>query len=89
VDFVELATSSENLELAMEQVRIGPGSAFAGRTIVEANLRQRFGVIVVGIQRDAGKMEFNPPHDAVMHAGDELVVLGRPEQLKDLEDAAK
>ena len=89
VDFVELATSSEHLELAIEQVRIGAGSALAGRTIVGANLRQRFGVIVVGIQRAGGKMEFNPPHDAVMGGGDELVVLGRSEQLKDLEVAAQ
>ncbi len=89
VDFVELATSSENLELAMEQVSIGADSALAGRTILEANLRQRFGVIVVGIQRDAGKMEFNPAPDAVMRAADQLVVLGRPEQLKDLESAAQ
>jgi voltage-gated potassium channel len=89
VDFVELATSSENLELAMEQVRIAAGSPLAGRTILEANLRQRFGVIVVGIQRDAGKMEFNPPPDAMMRAADQLVVLGRPEQLKDLEATAQ
>jgi voltage-gated potassium channel len=89
VDFVELATSSENLELAMEQVGIGVGSALAGRTIVEANIRQRFGVIVVAIQRAGGHMDFNPPHDEVMRAGDELVVLGRPGQLKDLEVAAQ
>jgi voltage-gated potassium channel len=89
VDFVELATSSENLELAMEQVQIAAASALAGRTILEANLRQRFGVIVVGIQREGGRMEFNPPPDAVMRAADQLVVLGRPEQLKDLEVAAR
>jgi voltage-gated potassium channel len=89
VDFVELATSSENLELAMEQVRIGEGSSLAARTIVEANLRQRFGVIVVGIQRTDGRMEFNPPPDATMRSGDQLVVLGRPESLKELEAAAE
>jgi voltage-gated potassium channel len=89
VDFVELATSSENLELAMEQVSIGAGSGLAGRTILEANVRQRFGVIVVAIQREGGHMDFNPPHDAVMRGGDELVVLGRPGQLRDLEVAAQ
>ncbi len=89
VDFVELATSSENLELAMEQVSIAAGSGLAGRTILEANVRQRFGVIVVAIQREGGHMDFNPPHDAVMRAGDELVVLGRPGQLRDLEVAAQ
>ena len=89
VDFVELATSSENLELAMEQVRIGDGSSLAGRSIVDANLRQRFGVIVVGIQRTDGRMEFNPPPDATMRGGDQLVVLGRPESLRELEAAAQ
>jgi voltage-gated potassium channel len=89
VDFVELATSSENLELAMEQVSIGQTSALSGRSILDCNLRQRFGVIVVGIQRDGGKMEFNPAPDALMCAGDQLVVLGRPEQLHDLELAAQ
>ena len=34
-------------------------------------------------------MEFNPAPDAVMRADDQLVVLGRPEQLKDLEVAAQ
>jgi len=88
VDFVQLATSSENLELAMEQVRIGEDAALANRSILDANLRQRFGVIVVGIQRKSGRMEFNPPADAVMGPGDELVVLGRPENLRALEVAA-
>lgn len=89
VDFVQLATSSENLELAMEQVKIAPESALGGRSIVEANLRQQFGVIVVGIQRRDGRMEFNPEPDTMMHAGDHLIVIGRPEQLKDLEIAAQ
>jgi voltage-gated potassium channel len=89
VDFVQLATSSESLELAMEQVSIAPGSPLIERSIVEANLRQRFGVIVVGIRREDGRMDFNPAPDAVMRAGDQLVVLGRPEQLKALETAAQ
>ena len=63
VDFVQIATSSENLELNMEQVRIHEGSPLAGRSIVDASLRQRFGVVVVGIQRADGRMEFNPPPD--------------------------
>jgi voltage-gated potassium channel len=89
VDFVELATSSENLDLAMEQISIGPSSGLANRSLVDANVRQRFGVIVIGIQRDKGRMEFNPEPDAIMRTGDQLVVLGRSVQLKDLENAAQ
>ena len=55
------------------------------RSIVDVNLRQRYGVIVVGIQREDRRMEFNPEPDTLMHAGDKLVVLGRPESLKKLE----
>lgn len=88
VDFVQLATSSEHLELAMEQIRIDRRSALAGQTLVQANLRQRYGVIVVGIKRADGRMEFNPASDASMDADDDLVVLGRPEQLQELEAAA-
>jgi voltage-gated potassium channel len=89
VDFFELATRAGNLELAIEQVTIVDGSALAGSTIIQANVRQRFGAIVVGIQRRQGRMEFNPPGDAVMYAGDQLVVLGRVEGLHELEQAAQ
>ncbi|PWT85493.1 MAG: potassium channel protein [Blastocatellia bacterium] len=85
VDFVALATSAENLELAIEEVAIAAGSALAGQSLVEANLRQRFGVIVVGIQRQDNRMEFNPAPDAAFRAGDKLVVLGSPDSLKKLE----
>jgi len=85
VDFVELATTSGNMELAMEQIAIAGGSALADHSIVDANLRQRYGVIVVGIQRQNGKMDFNPEPETVMRASDKLVVLGRPDSLKQLE----
>jgi voltage-gated potassium channel len=84
VDFVQLATSSGHLDLSMEQVRMREGSVFVGQTIVEAGIRQTFGVIIVAIQRAEGTMEFNPPPDAILRAGDELVVLGRPQSVKAL-----
>jgi voltage-gated potassium channel len=89
VDFFELATSSENLELAMEEVAISAASPLADHTILSANLRQRFGIIVVAIQRQDHRMEFNPEPDTMILAGDKLVVLGRPESLKQLETEAR
>ena len=88
VDFVELATSSEHLELNLEQVHIGDASPLAGRSLIDAGLRQRFGVVVVGIRRADGKMDFNPAPETAILAGDDLVVLGRTGSLKDLEAAA-
>ncbi|MGE0042477.1 MAG: TrkA family potassium uptake protein [Vicinamibacterales bacterium] len=88
VDFMRLATSSERLDLAAEQILLGPDAAFLGQTIREAGLRQRFGVIVVAIKRAEGHMEFNPSPDARLVAGDQLVLLGHPEQLRALEAVA-
>jgi voltage-gated potassium channel len=85
VDFVELATSADNLELAMEEITVGRTSPIAGNTILSANLRQRFGVIVVGIQHHDRRMDFNPEPETTIRAGDKLVVLGRPQSLKQLE----
>ena len=85
VDFVELATSSDNLELAMEEITIAPQSVLANQSILGANLRQRYGVIIVGIQRHDRRMEFNPESDTGILPGDKLVVLGRPDSLRRLE----
>ena len=85
VDFVQLATSSERLDLSMEQVHIKDDSALANQSIVDAGIRQKFGVIIVGIKRAGGTMEFNPAPEAIMRAGDELVVLGTTESVKALE----
>jgi voltage-gated potassium channel len=88
VDFVEFATNADNLELAMEQITIAVASSLASQSILDANLRQRYGVIVVGIQRQDRSMEFNPEPETSIRAGDSLVVLGRPESLRRLEAEA-
>jgi voltage-gated potassium channel len=88
VDFMTLATSSDNLELAMEEITVAATSKLTNQSILSANLRQRYGVIVVGIQRQDLRMEFNPEPDTAIHAGDKLVVLGRPDSLKQLEAEA-
>ena len=88
VDFMRLATSSERMDLAAEQIEVGADTRFVGRSIKDANLRQEFGVIVVAIERKAGHMEFNPSPEAIIAAGDQMVVLGHPDQLKALEAAA-
>jgi voltage-gated potassium channel len=89
VDFVELATSSDNLDLNLEQVHLGEQSPLIGMSLVDANLRQKYGVVVVGIRRANGKMDFNPPPETSMCPGDDLVVLGRAANLRELEASAQ
>src|SRR4029078_13288163 len=87
VDFVQLATSSNSLELNLEQVHIDPSSPLAGQSLIDAALRQRFGVVVVGIRRADGRMDFNPEPETAMNPGDDLVVMGRSGSPKNVEMA--
>lgn len=89
VDFMRLATTSDRLDLAAEQVEIRRGAPFVGQTLREANFRQAFGVIVVAIKRADGGMQFNPEPDDRLHEGDQLVALGNAVQLKALEETAQ
>ncbi len=87
VDFVQLATSAEHLELSMEQVHVPEHSPLAGKSLVDAGIRQKHGVIIVAIKRAGGAMEFNPAPESVIRAGDELVVLGQLSSVKALEES--
>jgi len=88
VDFIELATRTEYLELQLEEIRIGPGSALAGRALRDSGLRTDLKLIVVAIKKVSGKMIFNPEPDALIEAGDTLVTIGSCEQLQRFEAIA-
>jgi voltage-gated potassium channel len=85
VDFIELATRTEHLDLQIEETRVQAGSQLAGKTLLDCQVRQTLGVIIVAIKRHHGQMVFNPPGDAQMEPGDTLISLGRREQLDQLE----
>ncbi|NLO74795.1 MAG: sodium:proton exchanger [candidate division WS1 bacterium] len=63
------------------EVRLRPGSAFAGQTIEELPLRAETGVSIIAISR-AGRSYFDPGPDFRLDAGDRLVLLGEPENLE-------
>jgi len=89
VDFVEIATSSDNLELSLEEIRIENNSMLAGHPLSEVIQRDKMNVVVVGIQHAHGRMEFNPLANTVLHGGDHLIALGSLQTLRELERAAK
>ncbi|HYU43226.1 MAG TPA: potassium channel protein [Vicinamibacteria bacterium] len=89
MDFIELATRSDYMELQIEESRIEPGSALAGRSLKDSRVRQDLGVIIVAIKKPDGRMVFNPPSEETMEAGDLLITLGHRDQLDRLEALAR
>jgi voltage-gated potassium channel len=84
VDFIELVTRREHLELQMEEVRVAPTSPLSGRTILQTGLRQQYGAIVVAVKKGSDHMQFNPEPDYRIEAGDRLIVLGAGEKLDEI-----
>jgi len=76
VDFIELTTRTEHIELQLEEARIEPRSTLAKRTLRETRLMADHHVIIVAIKQKAGHMLFNPPPDTILEVGDILVALG-------------
>lgn len=89
MDFIELATRSDYMELQIEEARVEPGSALAGRTLKDSRVRQDLGLIIVAIRKPDGKMVFNPASEEPMQAGDVLIILGHRDQLDRLEALAR
>jgi voltage-gated potassium channel len=86
VDFIEIATGSEHLDLQMEEITIPSHSAFAGETLVSSGFRKEIGVIIVGIKKSHGKMVFNPHSQSKIEGGDTLIILGEPGSIAKMED---
>jgi trk system potassium uptake protein TrkA len=58
---------------------------FAGKNLKDLNLRNKYGVTVLLIRHENGDLIASPAGDAVIEAGDFLVVLGKDEMLDRLE----
>jgi K+/H+ antiporter YhaU regulatory subunit KhtT len=51
--------------------------ALAGRSVRDADIKRRTGVIVVAIKRADGQLVFPPSGDEILAPGDSVVLLGR------------
>ncbi len=73
-------------DMTLEEVSIGAGSGYVGRTIGEVGLRQH-GVEVMAIGRD-GRQQFLPAPDVTIRPDDVLVMIGPPPKVKQFAEQA-
>jgi voltage-gated potassium channel len=88
VDFVEASLMGSSVELELAEVVVGPSSELVGKTLAGAEVRQRFGIIVVALKR-GDRSVFNPGPDERIEAGDVLVALGPIQALERIEQATQ
>jgi len=84
--FFDVAARSMGLDVDIEQVRVPEASEFSSRSLQQTGIRRELGVIVLAIRKSDGRMQFNPPAETVISAGDYLIVMGAPNNLRTLEN---
>lgn len=68
-------------EVGMDSIEVAPNSRAVGRTLAELAPTRRSGVQIAGIGRGDRRL-LNPGADERLQAGDQVLVLGNPEQIK-------
>jgi len=87
--FLDVASAfrqSSDLDLGIEQLQIGRASPLISNTLEQLRLAKNYGVIVLAVQHKTGVMQFNPPADTNIEAGDVLIAMGERPKLRLLEE---
>jgi voltage-gated potassium channel len=81
LDFIEITTSRQSLDLRMEEYAVCEGSGLLGKSLGESEIRRAFGLIIVAVKKESGKMIFNPVATYVIEKGDRLIALGEEDSV--------
>jgi voltage-gated potassium channel len=80
-EFLDVVMHDDDLEWRLEEIAVHKGSELSERTLEEADLRRRCGVMVLALRRPGGELVTNPDHDTVLGAGTVLIAMGTPAEL--------
>lgn len=85
-DFIDSTMMNTELGLSLEEAVIGQGSKLADKTLLESNIRHDFGVIIIAIKKPTGQMIFNPGPSEKLEAADVIVLIGKRDDMKRLNE---
>lgn len=86
INFLEVALlRSDELGLELEELTIESSSGYVGRLLLDSGIRNDLGITVLAIKREGEEMKYSPAPDALLCAGDHLIVMGEPSKLRELE----
>jgi len=87
-DFIDESLVGTSVELELAEIEIQPTSELAGKTLAGAEVRKRFGIIVVALKR-GDRSIFNPDANERIEGGDVLVALGPLAAIERVEKAVQ
>lgn len=87
-EFIDFMVKGRLVEMRIEEIDVSSGSAVAGKSLRELDLRSRSGALVLAIVSSGGRMSFNPDPTVAIKAGQGVVAIGSSEQLDRLRTIA-
>jgi voltage-gated potassium channel len=89
MEFLEVVMDHKELNLELEEIKVRGASSYAGKKLVDTDIRRDLNLIVIGIKRPDGRMVFNPGPGSVIEDGDTLIVMGHAEALATCKNEAE
>jgi voltage-gated potassium channel len=83
VDFMRMATGGEE-GLYVEEIVVPSGSHLDGKSLLESNLKQEYGVNIIGLRQENQKLVINPGSQTIINGNDILVLIGHSDNLERL-----
>ena len=87
-EFVDVVMHERSLEFRMQEYDVPEGSPLAGKTLREADLRRRAGVLVLALRRVDGSFTTNPDPDTVIEPHQILIAVGADDDFDRLDGIA-
>lgn len=84
--FLDVVTTAVGPDLQLAEIEVRATCPHAGRTIRELRVRHETGAIIVALRKADGTFDTTPEPEASIDAGDVLIGVGTPEEIRRLED---
>jgi voltage-gated potassium channel len=84
-NFLDLAFTQHHNDIQMEEIPVAAASALNGLMLKDSGIRQQYQLIIIAIKKADDQMLFNPSFEAELRAGDTVIAVGEPSNLKRLE----
>jgi voltage-gated potassium channel len=84
--FLDAVTTAVGPELQLAEIEVPGTCPAAGQTIRNLRIRHETGAIVVALRKRDGTFDTTPEPDTPLEAGDVLIGVGSPDEIRRLED---
>lgn len=81
-EYIDVVSLGDEIEFRLEGLEITKDSSVRGKTIGEADIRERTGAVILAVKKKTGDFNTAPTSKTVLEESDELVVLGTQDQLE-------